>query len=232
MLSPAMTFLPRLVVAALLLVSGTAASAAATAKPGPAVRRWEHVLLVRMSDRVPDALGRVLDAASRGGGAVLANVRTVAGPDSQDYRLLVRTRDPGAIVAVMREIRRQSGVVGASVIRLPETATAPGGPSFLTSYTGELEGKSHAGEIVVHRDVPPVLDMRDLAETAPVPAGPSMSDTQAIGGFTLNVSEMVQRAKVAAWVRREDKLRRTPIVILPSGPQEEETPAVPRAETR
>jgi hypothetical protein len=190
------------------------------------VRRWEYVVVVRTSDEVPDAFGRAQAAAFRSGGAVLADMRTDWDGHVADWRLLVRTRREDAIHPILREIRSQKGVLGATAVPLPETPTWDGGPGFLSSYmapTDEPE-TSNAGRVLVHHDVPPIADKRELLEATDVIAGPDLQTPNGMldapGGFTLNVSEMMAKMKQASWQKREERLRNGYLPILPSSPED------------
>ncbi len=179
------------------------------------VRRWEYIVLLRASQEIADPIGRAETAALKAGGAVLGTSRTEVGPHHADYRMLVRTRDPDLIHEVLREMKRVPGVLGASTVQLPETPTYAGGPDFISSYTGDLDPNPNDPRVVVRHDVPPILDKKDLLENAPLPAGPTVGNT-GTGGFTLNVSEIFARIKEGNWRRREDRMKRGYLPILPS----------------
>ena len=181
----------------------------------PSVRRWEYIVLLRASQQIANPIGRAETAALRAGGAVLGISRTEVGPHHSDYRMLVRTRNPGMIHEVLREMRRVPGVLGASTVQLPETPTYAGGPEFISSYTGDLDPNPNDPRVVVRHDLPPMLDKKDLLENAPLPAGPTVGNT-GTGGFTLNVSELFARMKEGNWRKREDRMKRGYLPILPS----------------
>lgn len=198
---------------------------------GPAtsveVRRWEYVILLRTAPEVRDALGRAQLAAFKAGGAVLDDLDMEATASHADYRLLVRTRDPMAVHEVVKAMRATRGVLGASATALPETPTFPGGPSFFESYTSDpSDSPSNADRVLVRHDVPPVADKRELLEMADVLAPPSTGPDGA-GGLTMNVSELFSRIKEGAWRRREERLRSTPIEILPPANAGSPAPAAP-----
>ena len=193
--------------------------------PDASVRRWEYVILVRTSPEVPDALGRAEVAALRAGGAVLEDLRDEATGSHQDWRLLVRTRDERLVHEIVKAVRATRGVLGATAEPLPETPTYPGGPSFFASWTSGEGSASNADRVVMHHDVPPIADKRELLEMTDVASSPS-TGPERDGGFTLNVSEMFARMKESSWRRREDRLRNTPIAILPpAGETTTTTPA-------
>jgi hypothetical protein len=209
----------RAALAALLtaaLALGAAAPVRATLEPpGEAeVRRWEYVVVVRVSREIASPIGKVETATLRAGGAVLERVRDESGPLHVDHRMLVRTRDPSAIHEVLREVRAVAGVLGASTAQLPETPTYAGGPDFISSYTGDFGANPGDPRVVVRHDVPPVLDKRDLLENAPIPAGPTVGNT-GTGGFTLNVSELFARLKESSWRKREQRMKDGYLPILP-----------------
>ena len=184
--------------------------------PPARVRRWEYVVVVRTSSDQPDAIGRAEEAAFLAGAAVLDRVRTDFAPRSQDHRLLVRLRDKDKLGTVLRAMQAQQGVLGATAVPLPETPTVAGGPSFMLAYTSELsEGTAEPG-IFVHHEVPPILDKRDLLETYSVPVGPAAGPSpQVAGGVGLNVSAMIKRLKETSWFRREQRMKRAYLPILP-----------------
>lgn len=177
------------------------------------IRRWEYVVLVRTSTERGPVIGHAETAALRAGAAVLDRVRMELGKSHADHRLLVRTRAPGTINAVLDGIRGVRGVLGASAVQLPETPTYAGGPDFMSSYTAALAVDDDP-RVVVRHDLPPVLDKRDLLEQAPIPAGPGVGP-EPLGGFTLNVSELYKRLRSAAWQRRERRLKEGYLPILP-----------------
>ena len=183
----------------------------------PEVRRWEYIVLVRASQQIRNPIGRAETAALKAGGAVLETSRSEVGPQHADYRMLVRTRDPEMIHDVLREMRRVPGVMGASTVQLPETPTYAGGPEFISSYTGDLDPSPNDPRVVVRHDVPPFLDKKDLLENAPLPAGPT-TGYAGTGGFTLNVSELFARIKEGNWRKREERMKRGYLPILPSEP--------------
>lgn len=189
------------------------------------VRRWEYVVLLRTAPEVPNALGYAEVAAFKAGGAVLDDLRDVTTASHTDYRLLVRTRDPEAIHQVVRSMTTTRGVLGATATPLPETPTYPGGPSFFESYRAPDDRPvSNVDRVVVRHDVPPIADKKELLEMSDVLAPPS-TGPDGPGGFTLNVSELFSRMKEGAWRRREDKLRATPIEILPPAPSPDDAAA-------
>ena len=191
------------------------ATAAERAMAEATVRRWEYVILVRTDPSTPDALGRAELAAQAAGGAVLDEIRSAGSASHEDHRLLVRTRDPEIVHRVVRAVRATRGVLGAAAEPLPETPTYPGGPSFFESYRApEAISPGNAGRIVMRHDVPPIADKKELLEMTDVVGSPSTGPDGA-GGLTLNVSEMLKRMKESSWRRREDRLRGTPIQILP-----------------
>lgn len=199
----------------LLLVLVLALPSAAPAEDA-AVRRFEWVLMIRTSSEYPDALARAGIAAGRAGGAVLQDLRMDAAGRYSDHRMLVRTLDRDAIGPILARVRATAGVMGATVAPLPETPTWAGGPGFMESYTvPDDRPTSNADRIVMRHDVPPIGDKRELLEVADVVVGPGLPPIESLGGFTLNVSELLQRLKQSSWRKREDGLRRTPIVILP-----------------
>ena len=206
----------RLVRAALSIVALLAAGrGVAQAAPHSDVRRFEWVVVVRVTSELPDAIGRAELAAGHAGGAVLESLRMDSNGHLADHRLLVRTISHEAIDKVVREIRATPGVMGATASPLPETPTWPGSPGFMESYTGGDEPHvSNAGRVLVQHDVPPIADKRELLEAADVVAGPGLPELDSLGGFTFNVSEMLRRVKASAWRHREEKLRATPIIIL------------------
>ena len=183
--------------------------------PSGEVRRWEYVILLRTLPESQDAVGRAQVAALKAGGAVLDDLRMESTASHTDYRLLVRTRDPGTVHRVVNAIRTTRGVLGATATPLPETPTYAGGPSFFESYSsGDGRPPGNADRVVMHHEVPPITDKKELLEMADVLAPPS-TGPDGTGGFTLNVSELFSRIKEGAWRRREEKLRNTPIEILP-----------------
>jgi hypothetical protein len=182
--------------------------------PSAGVRRWEYVILLRTVPEAHDALGRAQVAALKAGGAVLDDLRMESTASHSDYRVLVRTRDPDTVHRVVNAMRTTRGVLGATATPLPETPTYAGGPGFFESYSGGDDRPSNANRIVMHHDVPPIADKKELLEMADVLAPPSAGPDGA-GGLTLNVSELFSRIKEGAWRRREEKLRNTPIEILP-----------------
>jgi hypothetical protein len=193
------------------------AAASLEAPAEPEVRRWEYIVLVRASQQIRNPIGRAETAALKAGGAVLETSRSEVGPQHADYRMLVRTRDPLMIHDVLREMRRVPGVLGASTVQLPETPTYAGGPEFISSYTGDLDPSPNDPRVVVRHDVPPFLDKKDLLENAPLPAGPTTGHA-GTGGFTLNVSELFARIKEGNWRKREERMKRGYLPILPSEP--------------
>jgi hypothetical protein len=235
------------------LVAATAmAAAAAHATPGPpaavtlstdaSVRRFEWVLVVRISMELPDSIARAEVVAGRAGGAVLENIRTDTDGTSQypdrfqksgyaDYRLLVRTIDRETINGVLRQVRATRGVVGASATALPETPTWEGSPGFMESYTADSDAPqiSNAGRVLTRHDVPPVADKRELLEAADVIAAPGIPplDDLRSGGLTFNFSELLKRLKESSWRKREERLRNTPIVILPPDGGDTQTISAP-----
>jgi hypothetical protein len=204
----------RLILAGLVALALALAGEAREADPPTDVRRWEYVLVVRTSTALPESVGRAEAAALSAGGAVLDRVRSTAAPGFTDWRMLVRTRERNAISGVVGEMRRVPGVMWTTLVPLPETPTLPGGPSFLSAYTAGLDGGTSTG-IFVHRDVPPVLDKRDLLETVPVPVGPTDQLEGQLGGFSLNVSELLRRWKESWWRRREERMKNGELPILP-----------------
>jgi hypothetical protein len=199
----------------LLLVLALASAPLAHAEDA-AVRRFEWVLMVRTSSEFPDAVARAGIAAGRAGGAVLEDIRMDAAGQYSDYRLLIRTIDRDAIGPILARVRATSGVMGATVAPLPETPTWAGGPGFMESYTvPDDRPTSNVDRVIMRHDVPPIGDKRELLEVADVVVGPGLPPVESLGGFTLNVSELLQRLKQSSWRRREDGLRQTPIIILP-----------------
>lgn len=191
------------------------------------VRRWEYVILLRTSPEVKDALGRAEVAALAAGGAVLDDLEVERTASHQDHRILVRTRDRDAIHQVVRAMRSSRGVLGATATPLPETPTYPGGPGFFESYSAGIgDSPGNADRVVVRHDVPPIADKKELLEMSDVLAPPS-SGPDGPGGFTLNVSELFSRMKEGMWRRREERLRNTPIEILPPAPAAEAAPSGP-----
>ena len=199
--------------------------AAAPTVPDASVRRWEYVILVRTAPEVPDALGRAELAALRAGGAVLEDLKDVGTGSHQDWRILVRTRDESRVHEIVKAVRATRGVLGATAEPLPETPTYPGGPSFLESWTTGSGSPGNADRVVMRHDVPPIADKRELLEMTDVASSPS-TGPERDGGFTLNVSELFARMKEGSWRRREERLRNTPIAILPpAGETTTTTPA-------
>lgn len=194
---------------------------------GADVRRFEWVLVVRTSTEFPDAFSRAQIAAGRAGGAVLASTRWNADAQHADWRLLVRTVDRESIQDVLAAVRRTRGVAGASSAALPETPTWAGSPGFLESYQAESgqPAISNAGRVIVRHDVPPVADASELLEMSDIVVGSGLPDLEHLGGFTLNVSEWARRVKESSWRRREDKMRNTPLNILPADGSLETSPA-------
>jgi hypothetical protein len=163
----------------------------------------------------------------KAGGAVLDDLKDTGSASHQDWRLLVRTRDPDTVHAIVNAVRTTRGVLGATAQPLAETPTYPGGPSFLASWTsGTDDGESNAGRVVMRHDVPPIADKRELLESTDVASSPSTGPDRD-GGFTLNVSELFARMKEGSWRRREDRLRNTPIQILPPDGSTASAPAAP-----
>ncbi len=184
-----------------------------------AVRRWEYVILVRVDPAIPGSIGRAEIAAQTAGGAVLEEIRSEGSASHDDYRMLVRTRDPDVVHQVVRAVRATRGVLGAAAQPLPETPTYPGGPGFFESYRAvEDLTPGNAGRVVMRHDVPPIADKKELLEYTELAGSPSTGPDGA-GGFTLNISELFKRMKEGAWRRREERLRNTPIEILPSAPE-------------
>jgi hypothetical protein len=179
------------------------------------VRRWEHVLAVRTSSEFPETIGRVERAAFKAGGAVLEILRSDYTPAFSDYRLLVRTARKEVIGTVMREVGRQVGVVGVAVVQLPETPTVPGGPSFMSSYTADTAGNPSTPGVLVHHELPPVVDKRDLLDVTDVPMGPGNGVPTGVGGLTLNLSELFKNWKENAWRKREERMKNAHLPILP-----------------
>ena len=180
------------------------------------VRRWEYVLLIRTAPEAGDALGRAQVAAFRAGGAVLDHLRMEATESHSDYRVLVRTRDQQRVHDVVRAVRATRGVLGATATPLPETPTYAGGPGFFESYSGDDDGRpSNANRVVMRHDVPPITDKRELLEMSELLTAPPSAGPDGAGGLTLNVSELFSRMKEGMWRRREERLRQTPIEILP-----------------
>lgn len=193
--------------------------------PEAPVRRWEYVVLVRTSRDFADAATRAEQAAIEAGAAVLDSFRDSSEGPTSDYRYLLRTREEVAIGTVLARMRRQPGVLGAATVQLPETPTFPGGPSFLTAYTTD-EGRDGSSGVIVHRDIPPVLDKRDLLEVVPVPTGPEI-DTAGTGGFSLNLSKMMSALKAWSWRKREQKMKDAELPILPEDEDGSAAPSNP-----
>lgn len=206
-------------VAACLAVGVSAAAVRDDPEPraeqGLEVRRHEFVVLVRTAHDSPGAPGRAEAAAFRAGGAVLESVRGLVTARFTDHRWLVRTRSAEVLGRVLREIRRERGVLGASAIQLPEIPTGPGSPSFLSAYTAAYDGPESG--VVVRHDVPQVLDRRDLLETSSVPVGPALAPTTGAGGVGLNISELFRRMRARSWARREARMKNAYLPILPPG---------------
>jgi len=208
----------------LLFGAALAALAHASVAQEVTTRRFEWVLTVRVKAKVQQSIGSAELAAARNGGAVLAASRIDSGRGYCDYRLLVRSLNAESIGPIISSIRAAQGVIDATAVRLPETATWLGGPSFIESYSAPDEDPiSNAGRVVKRHALPPVADKRELLEATDVATGSGIPPLESLGGvgsaiLNLNIDEAVHKLRAAKWRRREQKLRNTPIVILPPDP--------------
>ncbi|MEM7249487.1 MAG: hypothetical protein AAF533_29525 [Acidobacteriota bacterium] len=189
--------------------------ASAEAAGEVAVRRWEHVIIVRAPhENLSRTVGRAEALTMIEGGAVLGTLLKPAGPNQSDFRMLVRTRRPGAVGTIAKKIRVLPGVIGATVAPLPETPTLPGGPSFISSYQAGLGGEPEPGVLVQH-DVEPVLGATDLLEAVGTPSSPLLGPDSQLGGVGVNISALIKRMRESAWRRREERMRNANLPVAP-----------------
>jgi len=188
--------------------------AAQAPEPEPELRRHEWVVQFRASAQIPEAASDAEVAALKAGGAVLERLRVDANQAWTEHRMLVRTRTPEALDAVLAAVRATPGVVAAASAKLPDIETNIGSPSFMSVYTAPDLQESDRSGVVVKREIPEILDKRDLLEVVDVPWGPEAGPTTP-GGLTLNVSELFKRMKESAWRRREQRMKQAELPILP-----------------